>query len=323
DHRLDMSLEELKLVFPALNGRKLQKVLDNVLKTTGRVPLQVSSFFDFGCDLEMYRMLTTDDMKSKVKTFRAASDFKDELADSAISCLLGNEVTTTFYDRNFCVLKSNVDGQRRYECLFPLVADVLQEVYWDEVLKFVSQKETKLLRVCSTPGITNDVRGRTFEFIVINRCITGLLIADPLKGELQERNFLRHVKSFGGKKLPEEFAEDGVYVPKNPNFPAVDMIWKAGNTVWGVQMHVAKHTSVLNAFIVKCKEANWNNTFDTVHLLYISPEREVKELMHKVDKKNILDRTKEKEWCPTVLFASCEEIACLKTIRWPKRCSIR
>lgn len=31
--------------------------------------------------------------------------------------------------------------------------------------------------------------------------------------------------------------ENGIHVPRNPNFPAIDFIWKQDKTVWGVQVH--------------------------------------------------------------------------------------
>ncbi|MGH7973950.1 MAG: hypothetical protein ACREBR_00390, partial [bacterium] len=173
-HRLDMSLDELKLVFPALHNIS-EEGLNSMIRMTGRVPLQVSSFLEFDCDLKTYRKSTTRDVALQVKKLlrNTAHDAdKVELTKSAVSCLLGIGTHAMIYDRNFCVKTHSRRGVHRYKCLFPLVADVLQVEYWDELLKHVSQNEGAVLRICNTPDITNDVRGRSFEFIVINRCIS-------------------------------------------------------------------------------------------------------------------------------------------------------
>jgi len=52
------------------------------------------------------------------------------------------------------------------------------------------------------------------------------------------------VECFGGQKLPQDLSKDDIYVPMNTNFPATDLIWKMGQTIWFVQVHVANHTNV-------------------------------------------------------------------------------
>jgi len=66
-----------------------------------------------------------------------------------------------------------------------------------------------------------------------------------------------------------------MYVPRNSNFPAIDLNWKCGDSVCGVQVHVSNHHNVLKKFTEMCKKAGWLTKFKTIYLLYLSPERSV------------------------------------------------
>ena len=75
---------------------------------------------------------------------------------------------------------------------------------------------------------------------------------------------------FQGMKLPV-MLEDGIYVPINCNFSAVDMIWKSKNQVFGVQVHINRgHDDVARKFSNLCEKANWFNKYE-IYLLYLSP----------------------------------------------------
>eukprot|EP00978_Attheya_sp_CCMP212_P041792 scaffold244225_cov45-Attheya_sp.AAC.1 len=73
-----------------------------------------------------------------------------------------------------------------------------------------------------------------------------------------------------------------MYIPFDPNFPAVDFIVKHDDNVFGIQAHVNSHDDVVASFVGLCKEADWFHQFETVYLLYLSPEDAVTDLIRKV-----------------------------------------
>ena len=77
---------------------------------------------------------------------------------------------------------------------------------------------------------------------------------------------------FPGNSLPSPFVADGVYVPTSPSFPAVDMVWKFGNQMFGVQVHTSKtQKDVLDNFMKMCQSAGWMSESQHVFLLYLCP----------------------------------------------------
>jgi len=110
--------------------------------------------------------------------------------------------------------------------------------------------------------------------------------------------------------LPEIMNENGMYVPRNSNFPAIDLIWKCGDSVCGVQVHVSKHHNVLKKFTEMCKKAGWLTKFKTIYLLYLSPEQSVANSVQ-----NLIPKTQGRI---TVVALCKSSIPCLKTLQWPK-----
>jgi hypothetical protein len=81
---------------------------------------------------------------------------------------------------------------------------------------------------------------------------------------------------FGSRNLPPlrvNEDDDGVYIPYNPNFPAIDVVWKSGAYIFGVQIHTkSTHSDVASLFETKCRNAGWLDHFpDTVFLVYLCP----------------------------------------------------
>jgi hypothetical protein len=104
--------------------------------------------------------------------------------------------------------------------------------------------------------------------------------------------------------------ENGMYVPRNSNFPAIDLIWKCGDSVCGVQVHVSKHHNVLKKFTEMCKKAGWLTKFKTIYLLYLSPEQSVANSVQ-----NLIPKTQGRI---TVVALCKSSIPCLKTLQWPE-----
>ena len=60
---------------------------------------------------------------------------------------------------------------------------------------------------------------------------------------------------FPSNELPKVMDKDGMYVPQNCNFAAIDLIWKSGKKVCGVLVHTSNHHNLLEKFNV-CN--GWN-----------------------------------------------------------------
>ena len=58
------------------------------------------------------------------------------------------------------------------------------------------------------------------------------------------------IETFPSNELPKKImAMDGMYVMQNFfNFPEIDIIWKSGQTVFGVQVPISKYHNVLENF---------------------------------------------------------------------------
>lgn len=83
---------------------------------------------------------------------------------------------------------------------------------------------------------------------------------------------------FGSQRLPNDLTvsndDDGVYIPYNSNFPAIDMIWKTGTYIFGVQIHTSRtHSDVADQFERLCNSAGWSKKFgSSVFLIYLCPD---------------------------------------------------
>jgi hypothetical protein len=143
-------------------------------------------------------------------------------------------------------------------------------------MKYIADKEVHLIEVMVDPITTNDTRGRLFEALVVQRCIANGVKIKSM-GQRKAISMVKKQSEFHGSKLPyiiESDASDGVYAPTNCNFPAVDMVWKSGKNVYGVQVHISNdHDDVAPDFWNMCQEAAWFSKFN-VFLLYLSPNKE-------------------------------------------------
>jgi hypothetical protein len=107
-------------------------------------------------------------------------------------------------------------------------------------------------------------------------------------------------------------------------------VWKHGNVIIGVQVHVCKHDDVLEGFISLCRVAKLFEQFD-VHLIYLSPEDDVMDLVSNLvtpQTKSVPGRTAISNqnpgpWRVERRAISKNSIACLKDLQWPDGCSLR
>jgi hypothetical protein len=122
--------------------------------------------------------------------------------------------------------------------------------------------------------------------------------------------------------------KNGMYVPLNSNFPAIDLIWKMGEIVYGVQVNATGgHDCVLNNFRTMCKAAEW--TFDKIYLVYLCPEKAVAELLVKkvipsppVQRGEKRPRPGSEDLHISVKVLSRENVSCLKDLQWPEGCTL-
>lgn len=229
-------------------------------------------------DVEKYESSELQEIRNYLVALRdgTTNEVFEEITSSAVACaLLLPRDDKRLSDRKYSVHLSTRAGAG-YRPVFPLVVDAYQEFFWDSIVEFVAGNEQELLTVCRNPEVTNDVRGRLFERIVINRCSTKATTSldwgegktQPLKCNL--------IKRFYTQALPSDLPENGIYVPFNSNFPAIDFIWKHEEIVIGVQVHVASREDVLSEFKSMCLEAQWKQ--NKIYLLYLSPDEKIANL---------------------------------------------
>ena len=216
----------------------------------------------------------------------------------------------------------------RYKALFPAVLAAYRQHLWDDLMKYVEEKEVHLLEVCRSHDTTNDTRGRLFEAIVIRRCQShGVTI---VVGD-EDKSVGPCSSSFAGNVLPEiaSTSQDCIHIPYDPNFPAIDFILKIGRSVFGVQVHVSSHPDVTPSFFGLCRKARWFENFDTVNLLYLAPEDDVTNLVRGLVEPPIyVGRTTRSFPDDTAQYRihrraiSKDSFQCLRNLVWPSGCSL-
>jgi hypothetical protein len=142
-------------------------------------------------------------------------------------------------------------------------------------MSFVCNKESILLEACHTGGLGGSSIGQLYEYMVIQRIqSSGLKIPwGNSSVHIKPSADQKHLTMFSGTVLPSLPSRDGVWVPWNSNFTAIDFFIKSGNNVIGVQVHVSTHDDETDNFIKLCNNAGW---FDEVPgseigLVYLSP----------------------------------------------------
>jgi len=84
------------------------------------------------------------------------------------------------------------------------------------------------------------------------------------------------IETFPSNELPKKImAMDEMYVTQNFNFPEIDMIWKSGQTLFGVQVPISKYHNMLEKFTEVCDKVGWLTKLMKVYLLCLSPEQRI------------------------------------------------
>ena len=325
-HRTDMAHGELQSAFDAITATSVEQTV----ALTGGVPLYVSLILTTGED-EYQRDISASVKDSLYRLERAHNENGwKQICQSIYASLLESKTSAELYDKKFFIASKTAHNTFRYKALVPPVLASCRDYLWDDLMLYLQQKEQSLLSACRDPDTTNDARGRHFENMVIRRCVQNGVVFQ-LGHEVISIPALSADFGFPGKLLPEftSYSPNGIYVPLDPTFPAIDLVWKHGNVLFGVQVHVCKHDDVLEGFISLCRVAKLFDQFD-VHLIYLSPEDDVMDLVGNLvtpPTKTVPGRTTRsnqnpRPWRVQRRAISKNSIECLKDLQWPDGCSL-
>lgn len=322
-HNTKMEVPELESLFDGED-------LDIACSYTGGVPLYTATYVS---DKEGFQEYVNSTVSFSIEGLQKKQFDWPTTRQSIISCLLLLDTKTAKYDKKFLLQQKVRGGQvlYRYHILFPAVSEAYKVLLWEQLLEFVEEKEAALLSVCEDSSTTNDTRGRLFEHMVIQRCNScGVKIqVDDVQVNIESGR----IKTFSGKMLPRltRRSLNAVYVPIDPNFTAVDLVWKFDGIVIGVQCHVNTHNCVASSFWGLCKQANWFKEFDHVQLIYLSPEEDVSILVQNLvaggtfigmgTKSDLVNPDNYKSI--SLRRIDRTSVRGLSNMLWPERCSIR
>jgi len=190
-------------------------------------------------------------------------------------------------------------------------------------MDYVETSVSEILVVCNDPDIMHNVRGHLFELLIIRRCQGRSLYMNNLNGKNDAD--IEHFPGFTSCKVAKRFprwtlptlADDGLYVPVNPNFPAVDLIWKMQGNIWFVQVHVSRHDDVsqnLQEMIQRALGLHKIMVPANLFLLYLSPTREISASLaaaHRLPRDNAVARPLFR-----IMAKSMDMFSCFEDLRW-------
>jgi hypothetical protein len=229
-HITNMTGVELRMAFS--DNIKSIEQLSEVLDYSGGVPLYAQKYAQApaACQSEV-----TESISHGLDRLKRDSDMQvwNLVKESIFSSLLGTNSDSRKYDKKFTIRENSTNPIMpwRYQPLFPAVLSTYRNYFWDELMEYVDVHERHLLEVCISGDTENGTRGRLFETIVIRRC-QGIGVTAQVGGD-QVMIAPKTAVRFPGRLLPElkESSPDGVYVPIDPNFPAIDLVWKHGSII--------------------------------------------------------------------------------------------
>ena len=328
NHRTNMTGDELCLAFDGIDETNVEEVVDS----SGGVPLYALLYIQ---QRETFQAEISESLLYSLGRLRPRNDHQlpewKLVLKSIFSSIFGTASSTTRYDKKFLIREeANTAGTLwHYRPLFPAVLAAYREKLWDELMNYVETEEGRLLEVCRSADTSNDTRGRLFKTIVIRRCQSSgvaIWVGDHQMeiGASSDR--------FAGKLLPRLTATslDRIYIPFDPNFPAIDLIWKRERSIFGVQVHVSSHDDVASSFLGLCREAGWFQNFDTVHLLYLAPEGAVTNLVCRLAEPSIYEARMLRsipdddtaQYRIVRRAISKGSVSCLVDLQWPDGCSL-
>jgi hypothetical protein len=330
-HKTNMSCDELCLTFDGINAMNV----GNIVKYSGGVPLYSKLYLK---NPNTFQKEVNASVRQSIDRLSPKSPYQEPdwnlVLDSIFSSLLATESGSPKFDRKFVLRESadEVNETYRYYPVFPAVLSSYRRILWHQLMKYVQLEEQNLLSVCCSYETSNYTRGRLFETIVIRRFQSRGINIQVGGYEVDIRaSAVRFPEKFRfqGRLLPQltKISEDGVYIPYDPNFPAIDVVWKHGRSVFGVQVHVSKHEDVASSFLGLCSEAGWFRNFDKVYLLYLGPEDAVTDLVSKLTEPPTFGgRSTRSTDCDETVHRraiSKDSISCLVDLQWPDGCSLR
>jgi hypothetical protein len=325
NHITSMNSDELTMAFDCINENNIQEVLN----TCDGIPLYSLSYVK---QPMAFQTEINEAVYNSLLHLRPRTDYDKpqwELVQNSIfSCLLGISSYAFRYDKKFLIrdiIPTSAGTSRYYRPLFPAVLSAYRRHLWNELMQFVEVQEHSLLNTCIFLDTTNDTRGRIFEAIVIRR-FQGKGVEIQVGGDKVQVPSSSNL--FPGMVLPELSAQsaDGIYIPFNPNFPAIDLVWKLGKIIFGVQVHVSSHEDVASRFCGLCEKAGWFQNFDTIYLLYLGPEDNVTNLVAALvnppsfETRMTRDNTVKNQIVRRAI--SKDSISCLVDLKWPDGCSL-
>jgi hypothetical protein len=192
------------------------------------------------------------------------------------------------HDKKYFHFTKNKLSQFIYKPIIPVVLEAVRDFFWADILSYVHRNEAIVLAVCKSTQIAPAVKGRLFEFLVINASLVR-----PSRLALENNQVFeipRHAQRFDGDKLPVVLpVEFATYIPNNENFPAIDFFWKMGDCIVGVQVHISSHHDVRATFEKLCKHAGWTDQAryrDNIYLLYLCSNYESRRDVQDFDQRN-------------------------------------
>jgi hypothetical protein len=166
DHPLFMSADEINVWKPAYEGRD-EEWWRGCLDATGRCPLQVAEFLNWPSRKEYESDAAGRVYVQTINLLEESSEHvRSDIKNHAVYCLLSVSVTSygSIFDKKYSVLAGDL-----IKPTFPAVLIAYRNLFWDDLMEYVEKHEYELLATCANPNVTNDVRGRLFELIVISR----------------------------------------------------------------------------------------------------------------------------------------------------------
>jgi hypothetical protein len=268
---------------PALaEGVNLQAALD----AAGAVPFYMKKFLD---DHKSFQRNINFEVDACIRTLKKDPEGRWPLQmESIIFSVLESPAPFRLYSYDHKYLTPVREGSSQehmclYEPLFPAVLQAYRTSLWDEIMKYMGQQEFKLMNLLSSCLFHNDVVGRLIELLVIQRIEAKGM---TMKWRRQKFVFLPgEFHLFSSQSLPAWPNTNGLWVPENADFPAIDFFVKSDSTVFAFQAHISTHRNVTPKFCAMCKGAGWFTATSrtakkrAVVLVYLSPNDEAKKLL--------------------------------------------
>lgn len=264
---------EVALLYDDIDERNANSVME---RTSG-VPLFVSDLLSKDFDVLSYQYDLYEAVLDSLVRLKADPNVWEDVLQSILAVLLQMESPSHRYDKKFLIQLRTSAMMFSYKPLVPQVLAAYRSYLWKELMSYVEKEESLLLQICIKTRTTNRVRDCHFDTMVIQRCSCSN-VDIQVGNELVTIPSARFSYGFRGRQLPSD-PVDGLHYPFDPNFPAIDFFLTKGRYIFGVQVHVDAHYDVAGRFWDMCAEAGWFDQFESIHLIYLSHEIAVPNLV--------------------------------------------